>query len=103
MATATKICKVCGEPYEYCHTFRRVEGVFRWQDVACSPEHGSIYLAEVRASRNESASNVVAEKAEEPVEAKAPVADVKEEPKKAPAKIVTKSAAKKTAKKETAE
>lgn len=51
MATATKICKVCGKEYEYCHTVRRVEGVFRWQDVACCPEHGSTYLAEVIASR----------------------------------------------------
>lgn len=51
MTTATKICKVCGKEYEYCHTFRRVAGVFRWQDVACSPEHGSAYLAKVEASR----------------------------------------------------
>lgn len=52
MPTATKICKVCGKEYEYCHTLRRVAGVFRWQDVACSPEHGSIYLARIAASRS---------------------------------------------------
>ena len=51
MATAMKKCKVCGCEYEYCHTVRRVAGVFRWQDVACSPEHGSIYLARIEASR----------------------------------------------------
>ena len=51
MATAMKKCKVCGCEYEYCHTARRVAGVFRWQDVACSPEHGSIYLARIEASR----------------------------------------------------
>ena len=51
MATAMKKCKVCGREYEYCHTARRIAGVFRWQDVACSPEHGSIYLARVEASR----------------------------------------------------
>lgn len=51
MATATKKCKVCGEEYEYCHTNRTVAGVFRWQDVACCPEHGSIYLARILESR----------------------------------------------------
>lgn len=52
MATATRKCKVCGCEYEYCHTTRRVAGVFRWQDVACSPEHGSIYLAQIMESRS---------------------------------------------------
>lgn len=54
MATATRKCKVCGCEYEYCHTARRVAGVFRWQDVACSPEHGSIYLAKIMESRSKS-------------------------------------------------
>lgn len=53
MAKATKKCKVCGAEYEYCHTTRRVSGVFRWQDVACCPEHGSIYLEKIIASRSE--------------------------------------------------
>lgn len=52
MATATRKCKVCGCEYEYCHTTHRVAGVFRWQDVACSPEHGSIYLAKIVESRS---------------------------------------------------
>ena len=68
MATAMKNCKVCGCEYEYCHTVRRVAGVFRWQDVACSPEHGSIYLARIEASRvGQIAANdadVVAEKSD---------------------------------------
>lgn len=51
--TATKVCKVCGRTYEYCRTQRMVEGVFRWQDVACCPEHGSEYLAAVKAARGE--------------------------------------------------
>ena len=51
MATAMKRCKVCGCEYEYCHTAKRIAGVFRWQDVACSIEHGSIYLARIEASR----------------------------------------------------
>lgn len=50
MATATRKCKVCGKDYEYCHSAKRSE-VFRWQDVACSPEHGSIYFAKIEASR----------------------------------------------------
>ena len=52
MATATKKCKMCGKEYEYCHTARRVAGVFRWQDVACSPSCGAAYLAQIRASRS---------------------------------------------------
>ena len=32
---ATRICKVCGKEYEYCHTQRTVPGIFRYQDVAC--------------------------------------------------------------------
>lgn len=49
---ATKICKICGKEYEYCHTNRRVAGLFRWQDVACCSEHGSEYLAKIEASRS---------------------------------------------------
>ena len=51
MATAIKVCRVCGKEYEACHTLKRVAGVFRWQEVACSPECGSIYLAKIEASR----------------------------------------------------
>lgn len=50
MATATRKCKICGKEYEYCHSVRRND-VFCWQDVACSPEHGSIYFAKIEASR----------------------------------------------------
>lgn len=52
MATATRKCRVCGREYEYCHTAYRVAGVFRWQDVSCCPEHGSIYLAKIMESRS---------------------------------------------------
>ena len=51
MATAIKVCRVCGKEYEACHTLKRIAGVFRWQEVACSPECGSIYLAKIEASR----------------------------------------------------
>lgn len=49
--TATKVCKVCGKEYEYCHTFRR-DTVFRWQDVACCVDHGSQYFERIAAVRN---------------------------------------------------
>lgn len=52
MPNGTRICKVCGKEYEYCHTIRP-SGVFRYQDVACCPEHGAIYLKEVQIARGE--------------------------------------------------
>lgn len=51
MAFGTKKCKVCGAEYEYCRTKYQNTDIFRYQDVACSPEHGSIYFAKVMASR----------------------------------------------------
>lgn len=50
----TKRCKVCGREYEYCRTNRPTD-IFRWQDVACSPEHGAIYFAQIAESRGEPA------------------------------------------------
>lgn len=64
MATATRKCKVCGREYEYCHTNRHVAGVFRWQDVACSHEHGSIYLAQIMESRSKANAETVSVDAE---------------------------------------
>lgn len=51
MATGTKRCKVCGKEYPYCKTASR-PGIFRYQDVACCPEHGSIYLKRVMEARS---------------------------------------------------
>lgn len=51
MATAILKCRVCGKEYEACRNAKRVDGVFRWQDVACSPEHGATYLGIIRESR----------------------------------------------------
>lgn len=53
MATATFKCRVCGKEYEACRNAKRIDGVFRWQDVACSPEHGATYLDLIRKSRAE--------------------------------------------------
>lgn len=52
MAKTTKKCKICGCEYEYCHTINQTDGIFRWQDVACSPEHASLYFAQIEESRN---------------------------------------------------
>lgn len=51
MATAKRICKVCGNEYDYCRSFNPSTDIFRWNDVACSPEHAAIYFARVEASR----------------------------------------------------
>lgn len=51
MPNATKVCKICGKVYPYCRSQKKVDGVFRWQDVACCPEHGSEYLAAVLKAR----------------------------------------------------
>lgn len=66
MATAKRICKVCGNEYDYCRSFSPSADIFRWNDVACSPEHAAIYFARVEASR----------KAQD----KTPVVEVKSEP-----------------------
>ena len=52
MAIGTKICRVCGKEYESCHTLRpNLNSEFRWQDVACCPEHGQEYLMRILRSR----------------------------------------------------
>ena len=54
MAKGVKVCKVCGKEYEACHTLRpNLNSEFRWQDVACCPEHGAVYLARILESRGE--------------------------------------------------
>ena len=63
MATAIKKCRVCGKMYEACHTQRPNTG-FRWQEVACSPECGSIYLTRIEESRKTVNSNLDADKNE---------------------------------------
>lgn len=59
MATGYKVCKICGKEYPYCLTNRR-DTIFRWQDVACSPEHGSIYFQQIAESRKKAAPAPVA-------------------------------------------
>lgn len=52
MPTAVKTCRVCGKSYEACRTISKTAGVFRWQEVACSPECGAEYLRRVTEARN---------------------------------------------------
>lgn len=59
MTTAIKKCRVCGKEYEACRSARRGDGVFRWREVACSPEHGAIYLEQILASRGKAAEQKV--------------------------------------------
>lgn len=79
MASAVKKCRVCGKEYEACRSANRAAGVFRWQEVACSPECGAVYLQRINESRGiispqkkakhrkfaEIAAEPVAERAEE--------------------------------------
>ena len=54
MAIGIKVCKVCGKEYEQCHTLRpNLNNEFRWQDVACCPEHGAEYLRRIMISRGQ--------------------------------------------------
>lgn len=51
MASAIKVCRICGKEYEACRSANRTAGVFRWQEVACSPECGTAYLEKINESR----------------------------------------------------
>lgn len=51
MPAEVKKCRVCGKNYEACRTPGRAAGVFRWQEVACSPECGAEYLRLVTQAR----------------------------------------------------
>lgn len=54
--TGTMKCRICGKEYEACRNTKRVDGVFRWQSVACCAEHGAEYLVLIRASRAKTAA-----------------------------------------------
>ena len=59
MAKAVRMCRVCGKSYEACRTMSKTAGVFRWQEVACSPECGAEYLRRVAENRNPASSAAV--------------------------------------------
>lgn len=57
MGKSVKICRVCGKEYEACRS-ANVSGLFRWQDVSCSPECGAEYLRRINLSRMTEKSDV---------------------------------------------
>ena len=52
MEKGIRVCKICDKEYPYCKTERPV-GLYRWQDVACCPEHAAIYFEQIAISRGE--------------------------------------------------
>ena len=81
MPKVTKICKTCGKEYEACHTPN--PGIFRWRDVACSPECAAEYFRAVEIARGNiveeqpavEVPEVVAEPAVEPEESGETIAE----------------------------
>lgn len=49
MLSGTRKCKICGCEYPYCKTI--TQNRFRYQDVACSPEHATEYFRRIELSR----------------------------------------------------
>lgn len=49
MPNGTRKCKICGCDYPYCKTV--TQDRFRYQDVACSPEHATEYFKKIELSR----------------------------------------------------
>ena len=44
-------CRVCGKEYKMCRTVKTVRGAYDWRRVACSPECGAAYFAEIQRTR----------------------------------------------------
>nr|DAG55814.1 MAG TPA: hypothetical protein [Caudoviricetes sp.] len=53
MAKVIKQCRICGKNYEYCHSCRKGDITFRWQEVACSPECGRMYFDQILRERGQ--------------------------------------------------
>lgn len=51
MPKVTKKCRCCGKEYKVCPDIKTAPGVFKWQDVACTPECGEEYLRRINESR----------------------------------------------------
>lgn len=75
MPKVMKTCRVCGKLYEACRTVNKTPGVFRWQEVACSPECGEVYLRKVTEARMGKQDTANAEDKREAPVAKAPVVE----------------------------
>lgn len=71
----TKICKTCGKEYTPCKTRVEGEGIFRWQDVACSPACGKEYFRKVIAARGMNMALLGGEESGEPAKLVTPVVE----------------------------
>lgn len=81
MASAVKICRVCGKEYEACHSLSKNTNTFRWQEVACSAECGAAYLDRVNKSRGVSvATKKTKQKKSAPVMDFIPEKEIADEP-----------------------
>ena len=58
MASNKLKCRICGKEYDACRSAKTVSGAYRWQDVACCPEHGAEYLHRVLVARGEISDTV---------------------------------------------
>lgn len=55
-----KTCRVCGSSYPVCkNASRNPNGVFRWQEVACSPQCGKEYFEQIEASRTKKQEEII--------------------------------------------
>lgn len=45
-------CRVCGKEFKPCRSAKLQDGVFRWREIACSPECGTVYFERIIESRN---------------------------------------------------
>ena len=57
MAKTKQICRVCGAEYQACRSANAGDGMFHWQEVACSPACGAEYLKRVLAGRKKKAES----------------------------------------------
>lgn len=48
-----KVCAICGKRYRCCPNLKDIPGVFRWQNVACSPKCGATFIERMEAKRDE--------------------------------------------------
>lgn len=95
MPKVMKICRVCGKSYEACRTVNKAPGVFRWQEVACSPECGAIYLQKVNDARSGGKDNLKTTKEQEAPAEKADTAAGVDTLRLKADKVKTKSASRK--------
>lgn len=75
MPRIKKVCRVCGKEYEACRTVSKTPDVFRWQEVACSPECGAKYLYQIQVSRGEVKTSKTSENVTHSILDAQPVAD----------------------------